>query len=143
MLPRVWIRAGFKCGPASPATMVTTARTTKRVALSQKPDQRPMHASFAPMSRCEVLRDCRTLASKLSGNGADVRHHGRRYNDESQLHATFQQAGVDTGKPLIVSCGTGVTACVVALALDQLPAKPKVIRQLDPTEPGKTASGHR
>ncbi len=48
-----------------------------------------------------------------------------RYNDEEKLRATFRDAGVDTGKPLVVSCGTGVTACVVALALDQLPEKPK------------------
>ncbi len=33
---------------------------------------------------------------------------------------------MDTSKPLVVSCGTGVTACVVALALEQLPDKPKV-----------------
>lgn len=49
-----------------------------------------------------------------------------RYNDEAKLRDTFRQAGVDTGKPLVVSCGTGVTACVVALALEQLPEKPKV-----------------
>ena len=49
-----------------------------------------------------------------------------RYNDEEKLRATFREAGVDTGKPLVVSCGTGVTACVVALALEQLPEKPKV-----------------
>ena len=39
---------------------------------------------------------------------------------------------MDAAKPLVVSCGTGVTACVVALALDQLPEKPQVHSQ-DPS----------
>ena len=34
-----------------------------------------------------------------------------------QLRARFAQAGVDGGKPLVTSCGTGVTACILALGL--------------------------
>jgi thiosulfate/3-mercaptopyruvate sulfurtransferase len=34
-----------------------------------------------------------------------------------QLRALFAKAGVDGSRPLITSCGTGVTACVVALGL--------------------------
>lgn len=34
-----------------------------------------------------------------------------------QLRALFAKAGVDGTKPLITSCGTGITACVVALGL--------------------------
>ncbi|RKK03802.1 sulfurtransferase [Pseudoroseomonas wenyumeiae] len=34
-----------------------------------------------------------------------------------QLRALFAKAGVDGSKPLITSCGTGITACVVALGL--------------------------
>jgi thiosulfate/3-mercaptopyruvate sulfurtransferase len=34
-----------------------------------------------------------------------------------QLRALFAKAGVDGLKPLITSCGTGITACVVALGL--------------------------
>jgi thiosulfate/3-mercaptopyruvate sulfurtransferase len=33
------------------------------------------------------------------------------------LRAIFTQAGIDGSQPLIASCGTGVTACVVALGL--------------------------
>ncbi|MBC9208601.1 sulfurtransferase [Roseomonas aerophila] len=33
------------------------------------------------------------------------------------LRAIFAQAGIDGSQPLIASCGTGVTACVVALGL--------------------------
>lgn len=36
------------------------------------------------------------------------------------LQALFDQAGVDTSKPLATTCGSGVTACVVALALHRL-----------------------
>jgi thiosulfate/3-mercaptopyruvate sulfurtransferase len=34
-----------------------------------------------------------------------------------QLRALFAKAGVDGSRPLITSCGTGITACVVALGL--------------------------
>ncbi len=34
-----------------------------------------------------------------------------------RIRARFQQAGVDLGKPVICSCGSGITACVLAFAL--------------------------
>jgi thiosulfate/3-mercaptopyruvate sulfurtransferase len=34
------------------------------------------------------------------------------------LEAAIRQAGIDPGKPVITSCGSGVTAAVLALALD-------------------------
>ena len=34
-----------------------------------------------------------------------------------RIRARFQQAGVDLSKPVICSCGSGVTACVLAFAL--------------------------
>ena len=36
---------------------------------------------------------------------------------EAELRAIFAGAGVDTGKPVVASCGSGVTAGIVALAL--------------------------
>ncbi len=36
------------------------------------------------------------------------------------LHARFERAGVDMRAPVVCSCGSGVTACVVALALETL-----------------------
>ncbi|NQW08618.1 MAG: 3-mercaptopyruvate sulfurtransferase [Alphaproteobacteria bacterium] len=33
-----------------------------------------------------------------------------------QLHAAFDAAGLDLDKPMVASCGSGVTACVIALA---------------------------
>lgn len=37
-----------------------------------------------------------------------------------ELHAIFDRAGVDLHRPIIASCGSGVTACVVILALATL-----------------------
>ena len=35
----------------------------------------------------------------------------------AELRAIFAKAGVDAGKPVVASCGSGVTAGVIALAL--------------------------
>jgi thiosulfate/3-mercaptopyruvate sulfurtransferase len=40
-----------------------------------------------------------------------------------ELRALFAEAGADLAKPLVTSCGSGVTACVLALALDALGVK--------------------
>jgi thiosulfate/3-mercaptopyruvate sulfurtransferase len=39
------------------------------------------------------------------------------------LAAIFAERGVDLTKPIITSCGSGVTASTLALALDQVGAK--------------------
>ncbi len=38
----------------------------------------------------------------------------------SELRATFEAAGVDLGKPLVTSCGSGVSAAILALGLARL-----------------------
>lgn len=40
--------------------------------------------------------------------------------DKHALAAVFKDAGVDTGRPVVASCGSGVTAGVIAFALAQL-----------------------
>lgn len=37
-----------------------------------------------------------------------------------QTRAIFEAAGVDLSQPVITSCGSGVTACVLALALERM-----------------------
>ena len=37
-----------------------------------------------------------------------------------ELRAIFERAGVELGAPIITSCGSGVTACILALALYEL-----------------------
>ena len=49
-----------------------------------------------------------------------------RLKGAEELQAVFKSAGVDLQKPLVTSCGTGVTASVLALALAQLDPSPKV-----------------
>ena len=39
--------------------------------------------------------------------------------DAAALRACFAAAGADGGKPIVTSCGTGVTACILALGLKQ------------------------
>ena len=39
---------------------------------------------------------------------------------KAELTAAFANAGVDPGKPIVTSCGSGVTACVLALALAEI-----------------------
>jgi thiosulfate/3-mercaptopyruvate sulfurtransferase len=55
----------------------------------------------------------------------------RRFLPPQQLQQVFQDAGVDLGKPVVASCGTGVTASVLALALEQLPQPPPSVAVYD------------
>lgn len=48
-----------------------------------------------------------------------------------ELQKVFEAAGVDLAKPVVASCGTGVTASVLALALAQLPAPPPAVAVYD------------
>lgn len=49
-----------------------------------------------------------------------------RLKGPEEIQAVFQAAGVDLKQPVVASCGTGVTASVLALALHQLTPKPQV-----------------
>jgi thiosulfate/3-mercaptopyruvate sulfurtransferase len=40
-----------------------------------------------------------------------------------KLKALFAQAGIDPSQPIVTSCGSGVTACVLALGLERIGAK--------------------
>ena len=42
------------------------------------------------------------------------------FKSENDLRAIFEKAGVDLSKPIITTCGSGVTACVINFALDIL-----------------------
>lgn len=43
-----------------------------------------------------------------------------RMRSRPELSAAIAAAGIDPGRPLVASCGSGVTACVIALALAEL-----------------------
>jgi thiosulfate/3-mercaptopyruvate sulfurtransferase len=44
------------------------------------------------------------------------------YKEPSGLRAAFADAGVDLARPIIASCGSGITACALLFALDRLGA---------------------
>jgi thiosulfate/3-mercaptopyruvate sulfurtransferase len=44
----------------------------------------------------------------------------RKFLPKEQLKNQFKVSGIDLNKPMILSCGSGLTACILALALDQL-----------------------
>lgn len=43
-----------------------------------------------------------------------------RLKDEASLRAAFAEAGIDLNRPVITTCGSGVTAAVLSLALETL-----------------------
>lgn len=47
-----------------------------------------------------------------------------RLASPDKIAAAFKKAGVDTDKPMITSCGSGVTAAILTLGLDALGKKP-------------------
>ena len=49
-----------------------------------------------------------------------------RLKGPEEIQAVFQTAGVDLKQALVTTCGTGVTASVLALALHQLSPSPQV-----------------
>jgi thiosulfate/3-mercaptopyruvate sulfurtransferase len=50
-----------------------------------------------------------------------------RLKDEASLRAAFAEAGVDLDEPIITTCGSGVTAAIIALALETLGRPPKAL----------------
>lgn len=42
---------------------------------------------------------------------------------QAELAALFSDAGIDTGRPVICSCGSGITAAILALALGRIGAR--------------------
>ena len=53
-------------------------------------------------------------ASQSVGMGRDV------FDASRSARATFEAAGVNLAKPAITSCGSGVTAAILSLALERI-----------------------
>lgn len=56
-----------------------------------------------------------------------------------ELQALFMQAGIDLDKPVVTSCGSGVTACILALALHEVGKKDVAVYDGSWAEWGKRA----
>jgi thiosulfate/3-mercaptopyruvate sulfurtransferase len=42
------------------------------------------------------------------------------FKDKAALKAVFAEAGVDLARPVVTTCGSGITACTLAFALHQI-----------------------
>jgi thiosulfate/3-mercaptopyruvate sulfurtransferase len=92
---------------------------------------------------CVLVDDARS-AARFAGKAPEPRpglrsgHMPRAFNvpyekllengrlvSRERATAVFQDAGVDLNKPIITSCGSGVTAAVLTFALESLGKTPK------------------
>ena len=58
------------------------------------------------------------MPGSMNVHYASLMNEDGTLRDKDALRAIIADAGLDTGKPIVASCGTGVTACAVLLALD-------------------------
>ncbi len=85
---------------------VVDARSPARFA-GEEPEPRPgLRAGHIPGARNVHYR------ALLDDDGT--------MKDEAGLRAAFEGAGVDLSRPVIATCGSGVTACILALALERM-----------------------
>ena len=48
-----------------------------------------------------------------------------------ELRAAFEQAGVDIARPIVTTCGSGLTAAIVMLALDEIGARDVAVGKIE------------
>lgn len=88
-------------------------------------DWQILDARSGPRFRGEVPEPRPGLRSGHIPNSLNVHYAGLlnpdgTMKDEAGLRAVFAEAGVDLDRPAITTCGSGVTACIVSLALERL-----------------------
>jgi thiosulfate/3-mercaptopyruvate sulfurtransferase len=135
-LPK-WIKEGrpLQSGEAHPAPRVFTPRLDKsfvasledvREALAtgsaQVVDARPpdRFRGEAPEPRPGLT--CGHMPGSLNLPFVEIVEHGRLKPPEA-LKAAFAAHNVDLGKPIITTCGSGVTAAILALAVEEAGGK--------------------
>jgi thiosulfate/3-mercaptopyruvate sulfurtransferase len=92
------------------SVQVVDARSAERFA-GKAPEPRPgLRSGHMP-------RSFNVPYDRLLENG--------RFKSREKIAAAFTSAGVDLDKPIITTCGSGVTAAVLAFALDSLGKEPK------------------
>ncbi|QOG05675.1 3-mercaptopyruvate sulfurtransferase [Aureimonas sp. OT7] len=129
-----WLAAGLptESGPAQPQPAHFEARepgdavvgleAMRRIVESgslQIADARPAErfSGSAPEPRAGVRSGHMPGASSLPFS--EVQADGR-LKDEAALRAAFRDAGIDPDAPVVTTCGSGVTAAVINLALESL-----------------------
>lgn len=61
------------------------------------------------------------------------------FKQQAELRELFQRAGIDPARPVVTTCGTGVTAAILTLALDDLGARDVALYDGSWTEWGSRA----
>jgi thiosulfate/3-mercaptopyruvate sulfurtransferase len=90
---------------ADDSVQIVDARPAERFA-GKAPEPRPgLRSGHMP-------RSFNTPYAKLIENGHLI--------SRARIEAAFEEAGVDLDKPIITSCGSGVTAAILSLALDAI-----------------------
>ena len=98
---------------------------TQVAAASKLADHEIIDARGAPRFRGEVEEPRPGLRSGHIPGSKNL-PFGQLYNadgtmkDEDALRAAFQAAGVDLSKPVITTCGSGLTAATLSLALERI-----------------------
>lgn len=89
---------------ASP--QIVDARSPARFAGNDPEPREGLRAGHIPGSRNVFYKDL------LNGDGT--------MKEPDALKAVFEAGGVDLSAPVITSCGSGITACILALALERI-----------------------
>ena len=50
-------------------------------------------------------------------------HEDKTYKSEAEIRKLLDDAGISLDKPIVTSCGSGVTACILSLAFERLGAQ--------------------
>jgi thiosulfate/3-mercaptopyruvate sulfurtransferase len=85
---------------------IVYARSPARFAGTEPEPREGMRAGHIPNSRNVFYKDLLNADSSMK--------------DAAALKAAFEGAGVDMSKPVINTCGSGITACILSLALERI-----------------------
>jgi thiosulfate/3-mercaptopyruvate sulfurtransferase len=90
------------------SAQVVDARSAARFSGRESEPRAGLRSGHMPGARC-------VPSTELVENG--------RLTSPDKIAAAFKKAGVDTDKPVITSCGSGVTAVILAMGLDAIGKK--------------------
>ncbi|MGV3491431.1 MAG: 3-mercaptopyruvate sulfurtransferase [Devosia sp.] len=136
-LPK-WVAEGrpLETGPAAPAPKIFTAQfdpsAVVDLAYMRNPDRQVVDARPAGRFTGEVpepragMRSGHMPGAK-SAPLASLKSADGIMKSAEELRAQFEAAGIDLTQPIVTSCGSGVTAVVLKVALERAGAKDVVV----------------
>ncbi|MGB7317957.1 MAG: 3-mercaptopyruvate sulfurtransferase [Planktotalea sp.] len=105
---------------------IVDARSPARFAGSEPEPREGLRAGRIPGSRNVFFKNL------LNDDGT--------MKEPAALKAAFETAGVDLDKPVITSCGSGITACILSLALERIGKSDHAVYDGSWTEWGSVSS---